>query len=292
MASKKKSLKRPLLFVDTNVLLDFYRSKNDSNLELLSRLESVMDRIITTYIVEMEFKKHRQEVMLESLKALKVADGITYPSFLADHKTLKAAQQKLKDANSKMGKLRQSVERALLKPTTHDRVYQGVQRIASINNSSPLNLTRANDTRRSIRRQAWRRFMMGFPPRKQGDTSIGDAFNWEWIIACAAPERRDVVILSRDQDYGKEYNQQHYVNDYLLHEFKDRVSQHGRIVLTKQISVALKHLETQVDPKEEAAETEFLAERGRGESPSESSKKPDGTNLTPDQEAALRELLG
>lgn len=263
MASKKKSLKRPLLFVDTNVLLDFYRSKNDLNLGLLSKLEGVVDHVITTYIVEMEFKKHRQEVMLESLKALKVAGSITSPSFLTEHKTLQAAQRKLRDADGKMGKLRQSVERALLSPTTHDRVYQAVQRIASANNLSTLNLTRAKNERRSIRRQAWRRFVMGFPPRKAGDTSFGDAFNWEWIIACAKPSKRDVVILSRDQDYGREHGQQQYINDYLLHEFKDRVSKHGRIELTKQVSVALKHFATPVDPQEEQAESDFLEERRR-----------------------------
>jgi predicted nucleic acid-binding protein len=287
MASKKKALKRPLLFVDTNVLLDFYRSKNDLNLQLLSKLEGVIDRIVTTYIVEMEFKKHRQEVMLESLKALKVAGSISSPSFLADHKTLKAAQQKLKDADGKMGKLRDSVAKALLKPTTHDRVYQGVQRIASTNNTSDLNLTRANDDRRAIRRQAWRRFMMGFPPRKSGDTSIGDAFNWEWLMACASPGKRDIVILSRDQDYGRDFGQQQYVNDYLLHEFKDRVSQHGRIVLTKHVSVALEHLDAQVDPKEAAAETEFLEQRRRNDQDSTSTP----TDASADKEVDIDELL-
>lgn len=46
-----------LLFIDTNILLDFYRQVGrESNLSILKHLRPHHDRIITTRQVEMEFK--------------------------------------------------------------------------------------------------------------------------------------------------------------------------------------------------------------------------------------------
>ena len=55
---------------------------------------------------------------------------------------------------------------------------------------------------KKVFRLAWRRFLLGYPPRKADDTSIGDAVNWEWVVDCAKRANADVVIVSRDSDYG------------------------------------------------------------------------------------------
>ena len=55
-----------LVFVDTNILLDFYRFRRESGLVLLQRFDKIHDRLITTYQVEMEFKKNRQRVILDA----------------------------------------------------------------------------------------------------------------------------------------------------------------------------------------------------------------------------------
>ncbi len=58
-----------LLFVDTNILLDFYRiRKSDVSTKYLEQLEACKDRLIIGSQVEMEYKKHRQGVIVESLK--------------------------------------------------------------------------------------------------------------------------------------------------------------------------------------------------------------------------------
>ena len=38
-----------LLFVDTNIWLDFYRARNEINLEFLQELEKIEAKIIVTY---------------------------------------------------------------------------------------------------------------------------------------------------------------------------------------------------------------------------------------------------
>jgi len=59
-----------LIFVDTNILLDFYRVRSGGGgLELLDLIEAHKDILITGSQVEMEYKKNRQRVILEALNA-------------------------------------------------------------------------------------------------------------------------------------------------------------------------------------------------------------------------------
>jgi len=56
------------LFIDTNIWLDFYRSRGaDLSLKLLDHVRSISDKLIVTYQIEMEFKKNRQAAILESI---------------------------------------------------------------------------------------------------------------------------------------------------------------------------------------------------------------------------------
>ena len=66
---------KPILFVDTNIWLDFYRARTEAGLKLLNHLDAIRDQIVMTYQVEMEFKKHRQDVILESFAAMKPSRG-------------------------------------------------------------------------------------------------------------------------------------------------------------------------------------------------------------------------
>lgn len=70
----KNARRRPTqvyAFIDTNIFLDFYRTKNDVTLKMLEPLKPVKHRVISTYHVEMEFLKKRQRVLFESLRDVK-----------------------------------------------------------------------------------------------------------------------------------------------------------------------------------------------------------------------------
>ncbi|MCC0178385.1 DUF4935 domain-containing protein [Waterburya agarophytonicola K14] len=57
-----------LLFVNTNILLDFYRiRKSDISMKYLQALTACKERLIIGSQVEMEYKKNRQKVIIESL---------------------------------------------------------------------------------------------------------------------------------------------------------------------------------------------------------------------------------
>ena len=60
-----------IIFVDTNIFLDFYRLGGESAERQLKALERHVDRIITGDQVRMEFLKNRQGEILKTIKNLK-----------------------------------------------------------------------------------------------------------------------------------------------------------------------------------------------------------------------------
>jgi len=112
--------------------------------------------------------------------------------------------------------------------------------------------------RKEIREKAYKRYILGYPPRKPNDTSIGDSINWEWIIYCATQCHDDIVLISRDSDYRAFNKNNCYLNDWLHQEFKERVSHKRSITLTGLLSEGFKTAGITVPLEEEQAEETFL----------------------------------
>jgi hypothetical protein len=227
-------------------------------------VQAVAERVIVTYQLEQEVKKNRQAAILEGMQELKAPTQIARPGIFSDAKASKALNKSLKEAEKRVKALKARLTKALEDPAQHDPVYQACQRI--FHRSSDLVLTRENPVRRVIRRRAFRRFLHGCPPRKKNDTSMGDALNWEWMIECANRANAELVIVSRDSDYGAVFENKAYVNDHLRQEFSERVSKKRKLLLYTKLSDALKHFAIAVSPQEEAAETELVATAEKGAS--------------------------
>ena len=86
-------------FIDTNIFLDFYRSNNEARIPLLQKIQQVEGRIISTYQVQMEFLKHRQEVLLKSL--LEMKSPITPSPAVVDDGHIQIATRKIREHTEK-----------------------------------------------------------------------------------------------------------------------------------------------------------------------------------------------
>src|SRR5205823_4793797 len=115
--------------------------------------------------------------------------------------------------------------------------------------------------RETIFGRALQRFQRGFPPRKKEDTSIGDAVNWEWVVECADSNGSDVLLVSRDGDFGLRLDGKHYLNDGLEQEFKERVSQKRKAEFTTSLAQALRRLAVPVTNAEEEEEKKIIAQK-------------------------------
>lgn len=248
-----------LLFIDTNIWLDFYRLEaSEKMLGALPLIGHARDRLISTDQVQMEFMKNRQNVLLLALDKFKSSDDARVPPVIADAvaaRTMKTAKKAMEDRRKL---LKQRVERILLNPARNDPVFRTLQGLFA--DPTDLVLCRPKDERYAMREMAEKRWKLGYPPRKADDTSIGDAINWEWLLDCAIRRNGYVIIVSRDHDFGRAHNHQSYLNDWLQKEYRERVGSRKKIVLTNALHTGLKLMDVQVPPEVVKAEEELIHE--------------------------------
>jgi anion-transporting ArsA/GET3 family ATPase len=215
-------------------------------MKYLEEIEKHNDIIISTSQVEMEYKKNRQTAILESIGEVKKINNVnlSVPAIISDAKAVEMIKKSKKDIDDQQKKLKERIEKILTNPGINDPVYKILQKIFS--HKSPINLNRENKQRFTIRRLALKRFMLGYPPRKSNDNSIGDSVNWEWIIKCAETSKKHIIIVTRDTDYGSIHENESFLNDWLKQEFRQRISQQRKLVLTDKLSKAFKLVEIPV----------------------------------------------
>jgi hypothetical protein len=243
-----------LVFVDTNILLDLYRQGGESAERQLTALERHKESLIVGEQVRMEYLKNRQKVIVEGQKNVKNPDRPFVPPILSAYQPAKTWKKTHEKALKQSKKVQAKIDLILRDPLHHDRVFQALIRI--FKHKSPFNLTEGHEKMLLIRGRARKRFLLGYPPRKNADNSIGDAINWEWIIHCAqeAQGKPDILIVSRDSDFGMLCGTEAVLNDWLKREFQERVSKKRKIELTNKLTFALQKLAEpvqQVDVEEE-----------------------------------------
>lgn len=261
-AKRKQIELDALVFIDTNILLDFYRiRKSDISLKYLAEIEKHKDILILTSQVHMEFRKNRQKVIIEALTEVnKNPNGSSsFPTVLFEAKPVAMFKKAQDELAKQHKKIKERVNKLLDNPGTNDTVFQTLSRVSKT--VSEFNLNRENDKRFAIRKLAFKRFILGYPPRKKEDNSIGDAVNWEWIIDCAKRTDKHIIIVTRDTDYGIIHNDKSYLNDWLQIEFKERVSQKRKIVLTDKLSQAFKLVKIPVTKEMEEEENTIIKSR-------------------------------
>ncbi|WBV56935.1 PIN domain-containing protein [Chryseobacterium daecheongense] len=236
-----------LIFIDTNVFLDFYRIRNsDVSIKLLDEILKHKDSIIITTQIEMEFKKNRQIVFGQTYTELiKTRNfSLSLPHILTVEEEVKDFNETKKKLNDYQSKLEDKFAAILTNPLEHDQVYKKLEEIFV--HKSEFNLNRDNIANTVIAEAARKRFDLGYPPRKDSDNSIGDAINWEWIIQCAKTSGKSVIIITRDSDYGYIFKQEPHLNDWLAQEFKDRVNSENSIFLTNKLTKAFEIVKIEV----------------------------------------------
>lgn len=244
-----------LLFVDTNIWLDFYRSNNEAGFSLLRHLNKLSPFIIMTEQVEMEFHKNRQAEILRSVSALSPPKTMSFPAFLTI-KQVNEINKTIRDTQRLFKTIQSYLPSILENPEVNDQVYQACNKI--FGKKDDLRFGKNHSEWKSIQEKAENRHRLGYPPRKHSDTSIGDAVNWEWIIHCAISSKSNIAIVSRDSDYGQTSGEKTYLNNHLKREFSDRVGKVQRITLYAKVSSVLKEYKVTVTKKEQQEEDRII----------------------------------
>lgn len=218
------------LFIDTNVLLGFYRFTND-DLETLSKLEDIIiktDRI-KLYVTQQqidEFYRNRDNVIKQSIDSMKVERPIL-PKTFSEHSEYSNAVREARELIAKINKIKQdTLNQALKGKLKADAIVKNIFK-------SPV------DTTQDIIERAKMRMAVGNPPGKNG--SLGDAINWEVLLesVVSTDVLNDVHIISYDVDYrsmldetkintflGSEWSGKKFGTVYLYRSLNDFFSKH------------------------------------------------------------------
>jgi predicted nucleic acid-binding protein len=148
MAKKKIEKLDALIFIDTNILLDFYRiRRTDVSLKYLELIEKHKDQLIVTSQVEMEYKKNRQSAILESITEVKKINNVnlSVPAILSDSKAVEMIKKQKKEIDIQQKKLKEKIEKILTNPNRNDEVFKKLQKV--FKHKCDFNLNRENKQR-------------------------------------------------------------------------------------------------------------------------------------------------
>jgi predicted nucleic acid-binding protein len=154
-----------LVFVDTNILLDFYRIGGESAERQLQALEKHKEVLITGEQVRMEFLKHRQKVIIETMKQIVAPSRPLLPPIIRNYEHTKMWMKHNEIVRGQVERVKNKIEKILQNPGQNDPVYQVLTRI--FDNNSLNNLKRPSEDRFEIRELATKRFLLCYPPRKK-----------------------------------------------------------------------------------------------------------------------------
>lgn len=211
---KKESTKNPInLFIDTNILLDFYRFSN-ADLDTLGKLEDLIikARKIKLYVTQQqvdEFYRNRDKVIKEYIGSFKY-DAPRFPKAFCGHTDYNTVVNESRKLAEKINKIRQDIlEEAFDGKLKVDTIVKNILR-------SPIDMSEG------IFNKAKMRIDIGNPPGKNG--SLGDAINWEILLKSVNIKDdffTDVHIISRDGDFSSALDD-HKLSTFLENEWSSK----------------------------------------------------------------------
>lgn len=210
------------LFIDTNVLLEFYSASSDSLVEL-SKLEAMLKngkaKLWITDQVKREFWKNRSEKIECIMRSFENAGGNSIPLLIREDEEFKEYLEFSKKAAERKANLIAKIRGQIAtEETKADKHINTLFLLASEIDTSQLF------------QQAYERAIRHAPPGK--DEFIGDRINWLALLS-SLPEGSNLHIISNDSDFAKD-DRSEEVMPYLKYEWTAK--RKGDVTLWKRLS--------------------------------------------------------
>jgi predicted nucleic acid-binding protein len=200
------------LFIDTNILLSFYSLNQDDLAELNKLIEAIESNQITLLLTDQiidEFYRNREQRIDGAIKSLRTQTfNPQFPQLCEDYPEIELLRDSLKHYEQAHASLSEKILIDIKAKTLKaDRIIQSLFRLGKQLTNSNATLDRA-------------RFRMGIgnPPGK--NNSLGDAINWECLLA-ETPEGKDLYFITGDKDYCSPLSDDEF-SDFLLTEWSNR----------------------------------------------------------------------
>lgn len=202
------------VFVDTNILLNFYHFSGE-DLDALQNVFASQEKgsavVHLTDQVVSEFRRNREAKIVDALKRFKeFRRGLQLPHFMHGYAEFVQAEAAAKELQSKLAALENQAEQDIADGTLiADDVIRHVFSAAGTLETTDV-----------VYGKAKMRVDLGNPPGKHG--SLGDAVNWELLLE-TVPKDHDLHIVTEDKDFYSTMNPE-AASPFLEAEWRDRKS--------------------------------------------------------------------
>ena len=198
------------VFIDTNILLNFYHFTNDDLDALNSVFVSHDEGAITVHLTDQvrdEFWRNRETKIKDALKRFKSFNlSAQFPYFLKVYEEYSELQALSKEFKSTYLKISKKAEKDIKENNLRaDHLISGIFENATI-----------LETDEETYNKAKMRMNIGNPPGK--NDSIGDAINWILLLN-NVPQSEDIYIISEDSDFYSSFDD-YEINPFLAKEWK------------------------------------------------------------------------
>lgn len=233
------------LFLDANIILDFFRFGKDdiSEMEkLLALINGKEIRLLTNSHLRVEVERNREKVLASSLQALQQSKfEFNPPKICTGFTQLDAIRKQIGAANKELRDLIEGLKKkALAKDLPADDLIISLFEASTNDDIGTFEITAAE-----------KRVSLGNPPGKAG--SIGDACHWEYLLA---KNLYDLDLISRDGDFSSPLDDSR-ISEFLLAEWR-RESQYKRITLYKTLTSYFEKNFPQIKLSEEVRKNELI----------------------------------
>lgn len=212
------------VFIDANVLLDFYRL-SDGDLEEIRKISKLaeIEHIflhLSDYLLD-EFQRNREKtISLAAEQFRKSTINLHLPNLVRGYPEAEVLSNLRSKFNSEVKKLSDKLESDI-----RDRLLQADKIISELFGSVSVVVLDERIIANGILRS-----QLGRPPGKPN--SIGDAIHWEWLLD-VVPKKENLVLISSDGDFESPVVAG-MPSTYILDEWKSRGK--GDLVLYKSLT--------------------------------------------------------
>ncbi|ALU89846.1 hypothetical protein Hrubri_2670 [Herbaspirillum rubrisubalbicans M1] len=211
-----------LIYIDTNVYLDFYQAAHDP-LAVFDELHQVRENLVITEQTVLEFARNRNSRLTQLVTNIKKSSsaGPYTVSVLRDTTEFKDWVAAQKAAEAAVKKLAAIIESWIM-DKDQDPVSEGILKL--------VNEMFFYATKDSAIEKAKLRKILGNPPTSPDKYTIGDELIWETLLEQC---NKDLIIVSRDKTFLENFG--------LLRSEYDNKSR-KLLKITKHLSEALQDI--------------------------------------------------
>ena len=214
------------ILIDTNILLELFKLSGpdlDELKKVLKLSEKQKIEILISSQIEDEFWRNRENVIADAIKNLKETKIVSkLPNIVRGYETYKS----LKNTIDTFNKLSKQLEDEVQKDISENKLKADELIKTLFTKNKPQLIDE------KIINKAEYRMKVGNPPGKKG--SLGDAINWEWLLAQEVEFwEGELIIISADGDFESELNRGK-IKEYLMREWHQK-NPDCKIVLFKSL---------------------------------------------------------